>query len=123
VVIVDCTGGGLTQRCRGNCTPADESWVAHGVRVTGVAADRTATGSTLSARMTGPDGGTAYGDTGVAGHLRWLLGLLVVLGCCAGIARWTGATRLADPRSRRWAVTGAVAGPLAITLGFLVAAW
>ncbi|MEU4640089.1 hypothetical protein [Micromonospora sp. NPDC023814] len=122
-VIVDCTGGGLAQRCRGNFTPADEPWIAHGVRVSGVAAERTATGATLPARMTGPDGGTAYADAGAAGHLRWLLGLLVVLGCCAGIARWTGAIRLADPRTRRWAVTGAVAGPLVITLGFLVAAW
>ncbi|MER7330371.1 MULTISPECIES: hypothetical protein [unclassified Micromonospora] len=123
VVIVDCTGGGLAQRCRGNFAPAGEPWIAHGVRVSGVAEERTATGSTLPARMTGPDGGTAYADGGVAGHLRWLLGLLVVLGCCAGIARWTGATRLADPRARRWAVAGAVAGPLVIALGFLVAAW
>ncbi|SCL55761.1 hypothetical protein GA0070606_2494 [Micromonospora citrea] len=123
VVIVDCDGGGLTQRCRGNFFAAEGSWIAHGVRVSGVAAERTATGASLPARMTGPDGGTAYADTGAVGHLRWLLGLLVVLGCCAGIARWTGSTRLADPRLRRWAVAGAVAGPLAITLGFLVAAW
>ncbi|WP_233599672.1 hypothetical protein [Micromonospora sp. M71_S20] len=123
VVIADCTGGGLTQRCRGNFAPADETWTAYGVRVSGVAAERTATGTTLSARMTGPDGGTAYADTGPAAHLRWLLGLLVVLGCAAGIARWTGSTRLADPRARRWAVAGALAGPLVITAGFLVAAW
>ncbi|MFV2112745.1 hypothetical protein ACFHW0_10465 [Micromonospora sp. LOL_025] len=123
VVIADCTGGGLTQRCRGNFAPADETWTAYGVRVSGVAAERTATGTTLPARMTGPDGGTAYADTGAAGHLRWLLGLLVVLGCGAGIVRWTGSTRIAEPRLRRWAVTGAAAGPLAITLGFLVAAW
>ncbi|SCG18508.1 hypothetical protein GA0070610_4853 [Micromonospora echinofusca] len=123
VVIADCTGSGLTQRCRGNFAPADETWTAHGVRVSGVAAERTATGATLPARMTGPGGGTAYADTGPAAHLRWLLGLLVVLGCAAGIARWTGSTRIADPRARRWAVTGALAGPLVITAGFLVAAW
>ncbi|SCL53829.1 hypothetical protein [Micromonospora peucetia] len=123
VVIVDCTGDGLAQRCRGTFTPAGHPWVAPAVRVSGVAAEETATGTTLPARMTGPDSGTAYADTGPAGHLRWLLGLLVVLGCGAGIARWTGATRLADPRLRRWAVTGALAGPLVITLGFLVAAW
>ncbi|MFI7647370.1 hypothetical protein ACIBTZ_14985 [Micromonospora sp. NPDC049460] len=123
VVIADCTGGGLTQRCRGNFVSADETWTAHGVRVSGVTAERTATGTTLPARMTGPQGGTAYADTGRAAHLRWLLGLLVVLGCAAGIARWTGSTRFTDPRARRWAVAGALAGPLVITAGFLVAAW
>ncbi|MER7415452.1 hypothetical protein ABT346_01465 [Micromonospora peucetia] len=123
VVIVDCTGDGLTQRCRGTFTPAAGPWVAPAVRVSGVAAEKTAPGTALPARMTGPDSGTAYADTGAAGHLRWLLGLLMVLGCGAGIARWTGATRLADPRLRRRAVTGALAGPLVITLGFLVAAW
>ncbi|MFG1776298.1 hypothetical protein ACGFIG_07700 [Micromonospora sp. NPDC049048] len=123
VVIADCTGGGLTQRCRGNFAPADETWTAYGVRVSGVAAERTATGTTLPARMTGPQGGTAYADTGPAAHLRWLLGLLAVLGCAAGIARWTGSTRFADPRLRRWAVAGALASPVMITAGFLVAAW
>ncbi|WP_433389730.1 hypothetical protein [Micromonospora sp. KLBMP9576] len=122
-VIVDCTGAGLAQRCQGTFTPADRSWVAPGVRVSGVAAEDAATGTRLPARMTGPDSGTAYTDTGATAHLRWLLGLLVVLGCGVGIARWTGATRLADPGNRRWAVAGAVAGPLVITLGFLVAAW
>ena len=53
-------------------------------------------GTALPARMTGPGGGTAYADTGAGRHLRWLLGLLAVLGCAAGIARWTGSTRLPD---------------------------
>jgi len=123
VVITDCAGGGLTQRCRGIFLAGGERFVAHGVRVSGVPADHSATGSALPARMTGPDGGTAYADTGVGRHLRWLLGLLLVLGCAAGIARWTGATRLPDRRHRRWAVGVAVTGPLLITAGFLAAAW
>ncbi|RLP96013.1 MULTISPECIES: hypothetical protein [unclassified Micromonospora] len=123
VVIDNCTGGGLTQRCRGIFTADDGRFLAHGVRVTGVPAGRNAPGTALPARMAGPDGGTAYADTGVARHLRWLPGLLVVLGCAAGIARWTGATRLPGRRNRRWAVAVAVAGPVLITFGFLVAAW
>ncbi|PZF99181.1 hypothetical protein C1I99_11940 [Micromonospora deserti] len=123
VVIGDCTGGGLSQRCRGTFTAAGERYVAHGVRVSGVPGDRRAPGTALPARMTGPDGGTAYADTGFAAHLRWLLGLLAVAGCAAGIARWTGATRLTGRRARRWAVAAALAGPLLITVGFLVAAW
>ncbi|MEH0938643.1 hypothetical protein, partial [Micromonospora psammae] len=123
VAISDCTGGGLTQRCRGIFAATDGRFLAHGVRVSGVPGERRATGTTLPARMTGPDADTAYVDNGVARHLRWLLGLLVVVGCGAGIVRWTGALRLADRRHRRWAVAGASAGPLLITLGFLVAAW
>ncbi|MFC8847320.1 MULTISPECIES: hypothetical protein [unclassified Micromonospora] len=123
VVIGDCTGAGLTQRCRGIFTAEGERFIAFGVRVSGVPAARTAAGSTLAARMTGPSGDTAYADTGAGRHLRWLLGLLLVLACGAGIARYTGAARLADRRARRWAVTVAVAGPLVISAGFLAAAW
>ncbi|MGN9774412.1 hypothetical protein ACTMS0_01320 [Micromonospora sp. H33] len=123
VVIDDCTGGGLTQRCRGNFLATEARWVAHGVTVSGVPAHRATPGSWVAARMTGPDARTAYVDTGAAGHLRWLLGLLTVAGCGAGIARWTGATGLADRRARRWAIAASAAGPLLITIGFLAAAW
>ncbi|MDZ5441854.1 hypothetical protein U2F26_03800 [Micromonospora sp. 4G57] len=123
VVIADCTGGGLTQRCRGIFLADGGRFVAHGVRVSGVPAERTGTGTALPARMIRADGGTAYADTGSGRHLRWLLGLLLVLVCGAGIARWTGATRLRDPRRRHWAVGVSLTGPLLITLGFLAAAW
>ncbi|TDC30292.1 hypothetical protein E1211_24525 [Micromonospora sp. 15K316] len=123
-VLTECSGGGLTQRCRGIFTAEDRRFVAHGVRVSGVPAERAETGRALPARMTGPDGGTAYVDTGgVAPHLRWALGLLAVAACGAGIARWTGATRLKGQRARRWATAVAFAGPALITVGFLVAAW
>ncbi|MFI6130397.1 hypothetical protein [Micromonospora sp. NPDC051141] len=123
VMITECAGGGLTQRCRGIFQADGDRFQAQGVRVSGVPAGHTATGNTLPARMTGPGGATAYADSGVGRHLRWLLGLALVAGCAAGIARWTGATRLADPRQRRWAVGLAAAGPLLILIGFLAAAW
>ncbi|PWU43282.1 hypothetical protein DLJ46_32230 [Micromonospora globispora] len=123
VVIADCTGGGLTQRCRGVFLAEDGRFTAHGVRVAGVPAERTATGTALPARMTGADDDTAYADTGPGRHLRWLLGLLVVAACAAAIVRCTGAARLPDRRSRRWAVAAGLAGPLLITLGFVAAAW
>ncbi|MFD6611473.1 hypothetical protein ACFWD1_21650 [Micromonospora chalcea] len=123
VMITECAGGGLTQRCRGIFLADGDRFQAQGVRVSGVPAGRTATGTLLPARMTGPDGSTAYADTGPGRHLRWLLGLALVAGCAAGIARWTGATRLADERQRRWAVGLALAGPALITVGFLAAAW
>ncbi|MGC1211791.1 MAG: hypothetical protein WA890_11080, partial [Micromonospora sp.] len=123
VVIAECTGGGLTQRCRGVFRAEDGRFTAHGVRVAGVPAERTATGTALPARMTGAKDDTAYADSGPGRHLRWLLGLLLVVACTAGIVRWTGAGRLPDRRSRRWAVGAALAGPLLITAGFLAAAW
>lgn len=123
VVIAECTGAGLSQRCRGTFHADGGRFVAPGVRVSGVPAERTDAGTALRARMTGAEADTAYADTGAGRHLRWLLGLLLVLACGAGIARCTGATRLPDRRYRRWAVGGALAGPLLITLGFLAAAW
>ena len=123
VVVTECTGGGLSQRCRGNFAATDERFRSYGVRVSGVPERRATAGAVLPARVTGPNADIAYADRGVGAHLRWLLGLLAVLGCAAGIARWTGATRLPDPASRRWAVAATFAGPLAITVGFLVAAW
>ncbi|WP_244200384.1 hypothetical protein [Micromonospora arborensis] len=123
VVIDDCTGGGLTQRCRGIFTAEDGRFIAHGVKVSGVPAGGDVAGARLTARMTGPDSGTAYADAGLGRHLRWLPGLLAVLACTAGIVRWTGSARLPGRRHRRWAVAAAIAGPALITVGFLVAAW
>ncbi|MEU1587173.1 hypothetical protein [Micromonospora sp. NPDC005710] len=123
VVIDHCSGGGLTQRCRGIFTADDGRFVAHGVRVSGVPAEGSVPGTPLPARMTGPDSGTAYADVGVGRHLRWLPGLLVVIGCTAGIVRWTGSSRLPGRRHRRWAIAAAIAGPTLITVGFLATAW
>ncbi|RKN43617.1 hypothetical protein D7223_21120 [Micromonospora endolithica] len=123
VAVYQCTGSGLDQRCRGNFAADTQGWTAHGVTISGLSGDRAEPGALVPARMTGPEGGTAYVDTGAAGHLRWLLGLVAVLGCGVGIVRWTGAARLADPRARRWAVAAGLAGPLLITAGFLTAAW
>lgn len=123
VAITHCSGGGLTQRCRGIFAAEDDRFLTHGVRVSGVPAARTDAGTALPARVTGAGADTAYADTGLGEHLRWLLGLLAVAGCGAGIVRWTGATLLTDPRQRRWATGGGYAGPVLITLGFLVAAW
>ncbi|WP_373861307.1 hypothetical protein, partial [Micromonospora noduli] len=123
VVIDDCSGGGLTLRCRGLFTAEDGRFIAHGVRVSGVPVDQSTAGTALPARMTGPDSGTAYADVGVGRHLRWLPGLLVVVACTGGIVRWTGSARLPGRRHRRWAVAAAIAGPTLITIGFLAAAW
>ncbi|WDZ86721.1 hypothetical protein PVK37_10140 [Micromonospora cathayae] len=122
-VVVDCTGSGLTQRCRGTFTAGDGGFLAHGVRVSGVTAEQRQARTALAARMTGPDGAAAYVDTGGGRHLRWLLGFALMLACASGITRVTGTAGLADPRSRRWATLAAWTAPLLVALGFLAAAF
>lgn len=76
----------------------------------------------VPARMVSPDEPRAYA-TGLAGlHLRWTVGLTLVLACGAGVAWATGAFRLERAWSRRRAVLLTFAGPLLLTAGFLAAA-
>lgn len=79
-------------------------------------------GTRMPARMISADRGRAYVANPAGLHLRWAVGLLLVLGCGAGIAWVSGATRLDEPRSRRRAVLLSVAGPVVLAAGFLGAA-
>jgi hypothetical protein len=90
------------------------------LRGAGDAAD--AEGARLPARMISAGHDQAYATTTAGLHLRWTIGLLLVLACGAGIAWISGATRLDDHRSRRDAVLVSFAGPLLLALGFLTAA-
>ena len=123
VVIDDCTGGGLTLRCRGIFTAEDGRFIAHGVRVSGVPVEaehgrHRAAGADDRPGRRHRVRGRRRGPAPAAG----CLGLLVVLACAAGIVRWTGSARLPGRRHRRWAVAAAIAGPTLITVGFLAAA-
>ncbi|MFE0589526.1 hypothetical protein [Micromonospora echinospora] len=122
-VVGDCTGSGLAQRCRGTFVATDGRFVAHGVRVGGLDTGGQRTVTAVPARMTGPEGATAYADRGGTLHLRWLLGFGLVAACATGIARVTGTAGLSGQRARRWAITAAVGGPLLVTVGFLVTAF
>lgn len=111
-----------TYRCV-TFTPPDRAFQAVDVTLLGAGSDAVRTeGATLPARMVTPDAGRAYA-TGPAGlHLRWSLGLLLVLACGAGIAWATGARRLDGRRSRRRAVLLSFAGPVLLAVGFVTAA-
>jgi hypothetical protein len=116
------TSIGSTYRCV-TFTPPDRAFQAVDVTLLGAgsAAGRTE-GATLPARMVTPDADRAYA-TGLAGlHLRWSVGLLLVLACGAGIAWATGARRLDERRSRRRAILLSFAGPILLAVGFLTAA-
>lgn len=121
--VTACTGSGLGQQCRGEFAPADGSYTAWDIRLAGIGADERAAGSRVPARMVGPHGSTAYAGTGTGPlHLRWSLGLVMILLCGAGIGWASGALRLPDRRSRRGASLLSLAGPLLIAAAFLVAA-
>ncbi|MEV4758110.1 hypothetical protein AB0J86_23745 [Micromonospora sp. NPDC049559] len=120
--VLDCTGSGLGQRCRGEFEAADGAFLAEDVRLAGVDAAHSDPGSQVPARMVDRDSGTAYVESGAATrHLRWLLGLATALACAGGVVWVTGALRLPDGRTRRWGVALGLAGPLLITVGFLLA--
>lgn len=120
--VIDCTGQGIGQRCRGEFISADGRFSAEGIRLAGVPAQDKLEGWQLTARMISGDSRTAYVGTGTGPlHLRWALGLTLVLLCGVGIVWATGAGRLPGRTARRGAVLVGFAGPLAITAGFLAA--
>jgi hypothetical protein len=87
------------------------------------AADRHA-GATVPARMVRLDSRQAFvGASTPMLHLRWAIGVLLVLLCGLAIAGATGARRLESARARRRAVLLSMLGPLALLAGFLAAAY
>jgi hypothetical protein len=120
--VTRCTGDGVTRRCRGTFT-ADRVQ-ATGVALLGVDGPRAVAGATAPARMVSGESRQAFvGASGWTLHLRWILGLALVLLCGLGIASATGARRLENPRARRRAVLLSTFAPVAVLAGFLVAAY
>lgn len=95
---------------------ADGSYQAVDVELFGTDA------ATAPARMISASASRAYAADPAGLHLRWTVGLALVLACGAGIAWATGARRLDPPGLRRRAVLLSFAGPLLLTAGFLIAA-
>jgi hypothetical protein len=119
-----CTGSGVTQRCRGSFAAADGSFAVERVTLLGVDAASRNTGALAPARMVTPDSRQAYvGRTGWMLHLRWTLGFVLVLLCGYGLAGMTGARQLETAKARRNAVLISLAGPVLLLIGFLAAAY
>jgi hypothetical protein len=122
--VTACTGTGIGQRCRGDFVADGGQVTVPGVALLGVVADRRAEGSVVPARMVSADSRQAYAAPGdLTLHLRWAIGVLIVLLCGLGIAAATGARRLETARARRTAVLISLAGPLVLLAGFLAAAY
>jgi hypothetical protein len=123
VTVTRCTGAGMTERCAGTFV-ARGGWTASDVSVLGDDGSARAAGAVLPARMVTADGGQAYVNaSGWTLHVRWVIGLALVLLCGLGIASATGARRLETARARRRAVLASIGAPFVVLAGFLVAAF
>ncbi|MFC6015074.1 hypothetical protein ACFP2T_02535 [Plantactinospora solaniradicis] len=122
--VASCTGRGLGQHCRGEFTAADGLFKARDIRLVGVEGGGRKVGAEVAARMISADSQKAYVGAGTGPlHLRWSLGLGVILLCSTGVGWATGALRLSERRYRRPAALISLAGPLLLTVGFLAAAY
>jgi hypothetical protein len=120
--VTGCTGGGITARCEGTFT--DGSITSSQLALLGVPGAQRQAGATMPARMVHLGSRQAFtGTSGGMLHLRWVIGVLLVLLCGLGIAGATGARRLESPRARRRAVLLSMAGPVALLAGFLAASY
>lgn len=118
--VTRCSGGGVARRCIGQFTATDTRLSVPGVTLLGVDPDQRAAGAVVHALMVSPHSRQAFvGEDGVMPHLRWMIGLLLVLLSGLGIAAMTGARRLETLRARRTAMLLSLAGPLALLAGFL----
>lgn len=122
--VSQCTGDGVTLRCRGSFAAGDGSFAIEEVTLLGVDAGSRNTGAHTPARMVSPDSRQAYvGGPGVLLYLRWTLGFALVVLCGYAIAGMTGARRLETAKARRNAVLISLAGPILLLVGFLAAAY
>lgn len=112
VEVTRCTGSGeLGTRCVGTFSTQDRRYAVDLATVTGAAAEDRKVGRTLPARMVSEDGRIAYAGDVRGLHLRWVLGLALLLLIGLGIALATGAWRL-PARARFGAVLTSVTAPL-----------
>jgi hypothetical protein len=82
-----------------------------------------ADGRKITARMVSASGWEAYAGNRNSLYLRWVPGLLLVLGCGLAIAWTTGAFRLVGRRPRLLAILASLGGPVLLAIGMLAASW
>ncbi|WP_155388515.1 hypothetical protein [Catellatospora paridis] len=120
LTVTSCAGSGLLQRCVGEFATPARDFTADAVSVLGPPGQ--AEGLSAPARMVGAGSHRAYVTNGTGGlHLRWMVGLSIVLFCSICIVFATGALRLPERHERLAALGLSFAGPLLITIGFLAA--
>ncbi|GII21252.1 hypothetical protein [Planosporangium mesophilum] len=119
--VTTCAGQGLQARCVGTFQTAGFS--RERVAVSALSHDEQRPGVKVPARMVSSQGRIAYTGQPSSLHLRWILGIALVLLCGLGIAWATGAGRLETRRARLAVYSASVGGPLLLALGVVAAAW
>ncbi len=124
VTVTSCERNGLDERCVGQFVAEGKEFTAEAVRLSSVPDDDRRKGASFQAKMLDADSSWAYAGPASALHLRWELGVLIVVLCGVLIGLVTGVRRLRSAgtggRLLLWAL--GLAGPLAIFAGMLVTA-
>jgi hypothetical protein len=120
-IVTRCAGSGLGARCVGTFTAPD--FHRDRVALSALPPGAHHKGVRLPARMVSAGGRIAYAGNPTALHLRWLLGMALVVLCGFGIGWVTGAGRLADHRARVAGYAASVAAPLLLLIGMLIVSW
>lgn len=119
--VTSCAAQTLSAHCTGAFTGTDGT--THTTRLAALAPADREPGATVEARTLGA-GGVAYAGPVSGLHLRWVLGLALVLVCGIGVGAATGVSRLRREGPRRVAVLWAlsIGGPVLVALVPVVAA-
>lgn len=117
--VTRCTGKGLTTSCIASFRA--DGFATGRVRLSGVdKADRRA-GARVTARMVTPKSRIAYAGPPGPLHVRWSLGVVLVLLCGLGIAWGAGANRLRGHRAALYAYVTSISAPVVLLVGILAA--
>jgi hypothetical protein len=119
--VTRCTGRGMERRCVGTFVAARGAFHREQVALLALPVAARRPGAIAVARMVSPKARAAYAGARGELHLRWVLGVALVVGCGGGIAWSTGASRL--PRRRAAGYATSLAGPLVLLIGMLVVTW
>jgi hypothetical protein len=119
--VTKCAGNGLDARCVGTFQAAGFS--RDRVAVSALPQAQQRPGVKVPAQMVSAQGRIAYAGPAASLHLRWIVGIALVLLCGLGIAWATGVRRLESPRARLVAFAMSLGGPLLLTVGAVAVAW
>ncbi len=119
--VATCSVHGIDRNCA-EFVAADKSFSA-AVTLLGPASTHASAGQKLDARMVSRGSNLAYAGNNTDLLLHWIPGVVLLILCGFGIARATGALRLAGRRTRTLALLGSFGGPILLFAGMLAYAW